>query len=165
MSEEALTYDSVRGAFFSAFPELLERIWNTFGSYYDLEKGTNEETPDAYPIFEDVVQKLAFELLESGQEEALLIRLFAFFESMANSPDPNVSRDLLGIAIIEPGLQKAECPSGLEIYGTQNEGICSDRGRSAGLTGKSTARVTSGNASAKSMCPVSRHNRELSADL
>jgi hypothetical protein len=104
---EALRYESVRGAFFSAFPELLERIWNTFGSYYDLEKGTHEETPDAsYPIFEDVVQKLAFELLESGQEEALLIRLFAFFENMANSPDPNVSRDLLGIAIIEPLVYK-----------------------------------------------------------
>ena len=106
MSEETLTYDSVRGAFFSAFPELLERIWSTFGSYYDLEKGTPEETPDTYLIFEDVVQKLAFELLESGQEEALLIRLFAFFENMANSPDPRVSRDLLGIAIIEPLVYK-----------------------------------------------------------
>jgi hypothetical protein len=102
MSEEALTFDSVRGALLSAFPELLERIWNTFGSYYDLEKGTLEETPEAYPIFEDVAQKLVFELLESGQEEALLTRLFAFFENMANCPDPNVSRDLLGIAILEP---------------------------------------------------------------
>jgi hypothetical protein len=106
MSEETLTFDSVRGSLLSAFPELLERIWNTLGSYYDLEKGTPEETPDAYPIFEDVVQKLTFELLESGQEEALLIRLFAFFENMANSPDPNVSRDLLGIAIIEPLVYK-----------------------------------------------------------
>ena len=110
MSEETLTFDSVRGSLLSAFPELLERIWNTLGSYYDLEKGTPEgtpeETPDEYPIFEDVVQKLTFELLESGQEEALLIRLFAFFENMANSPDPNVSRDLLGIAIIEPLVYK-----------------------------------------------------------
>jgi len=102
MNEEALTFDRVRRALLSAFPELLERIWNTFGSYYDLEKGTPEETPEAYPIFEDVIQKLVFELLESGQEEALLTRLFAFFEDMANSPDPNVSRDLLGIAILEP---------------------------------------------------------------
>jgi hypothetical protein len=102
MSEEPLTFGSIRGALLSAFPELLERIWNAFGSYYDLEKGTPEETPEAYPIFEDVVKKLVFELLESGQEEALLIRLFAFFENMANSPDPNVSRDLLGIAILEP---------------------------------------------------------------
>src|SRR6202048_800933 len=106
MSEEALTYDSVRGAFFSAFPGLLERIWNTFSAYYDLEKGTPEETPDAYPICEDVVQKLLFELLETGREEALLIRLFDFFENMANSPDPRVSRDLLGIAILEPLVYK-----------------------------------------------------------
>jgi hypothetical protein len=106
MSEEPLTFGSVRGALLSAFPALLERIWNTFGSYYDLEKGTPEETPEAYPIFEDVVQKLTFELLGSTQEAALLIRLFAFFEDMANSPDPNVSRDLLGIAIIEPLVYK-----------------------------------------------------------
>jgi hypothetical protein len=31
MSEEALTFDSVRAALLFAFPELLERIWNTFG--------------------------------------------------------------------------------------------------------------------------------------
>jgi hypothetical protein len=102
MSEGALTYDSVVGALLSAFPELLERVWSTFGSYYDLEKGTPEETPGAYPIFEDVVQKLVFDLLESGQDEASLNRLFLFFEDMANSPDPNVSRDLLGISILEP---------------------------------------------------------------
>jgi hypothetical protein len=102
MSEGALTYDSVVGALLSAFPELLERVWSTFGSYYDLEKGTPEETPGAYLIFEDVVQKLVFDLLESGQDEASLNRLFLFFEDMANSPDPNVSRDLLGISILEP---------------------------------------------------------------
>jgi hypothetical protein len=102
MDENNLTLDGINGALLSAFPELEERIRSAFGSYYDLEKGTPKETPEAYPIFEDVVQKLLFELLESGHEEALLIRLFAFFENMANSPDPNVSRDLLGIAILEP---------------------------------------------------------------
>src|ERR1700730_2557283 len=118
MSEEALTYDSVRGAFFSAFPGLLERIWNTFSSYYDLEKGTPEETPDAYPICEDVVQKLLFELLETGREEALLIRLFDFFENMANSPDPRVSRDLLGIAILEPSVyEKARVRTAWKFMG------------------------------------------------
>jgi len=108
VSEGELTYDRVQGALLSAFPELLERIWSTFGSYYDLEKGTPEETPEQYPVFEDVVQKLVFELLESGQNEALLARLFLFFEDMANSPDPNVSRDLLGIAIMEPLVYRRE---------------------------------------------------------
>jgi hypothetical protein len=60
------TYDGVRAALLSAFPELLETVWSTFGSYYDLEEGTPEETPEAYPIFEDVVMELVFELLESG---------------------------------------------------------------------------------------------------
>jgi hypothetical protein len=102
MCQKNLTFDSVRAALLSAFPELLERVWTTFGSYYDLEKGTEEETPGAYPVFEDVVQKVVFELLESGQDESLLTRLFLFFEDMANSVDPNVSRDLLGISILEP---------------------------------------------------------------
>jgi hypothetical protein len=88
MGEDALTFDRVVGALLSAFPELLERFWSTFGSYYDLEKGTPEETPEAYPVFEGVVKELVFELLESGQDEALLNRLFLFFEDMANSPDP-----------------------------------------------------------------------------
>src|ERR1700733_1443957 len=108
MSNEALTYDGIRGALLSAFPELLERIWSAFGSYYDLAKGTPEETPEAYPLFEDVVKNLVFDLLETGQEEALLARLFVFFERMANFPDPNVSRDLLGIAIIEPLAYRSE---------------------------------------------------------
>ena len=102
MCEKNLRYDGVRAALLSAFPELLEPIWSAFGSYYDLEKGTPEETPEAYPVFEEVVQKLVFELLESGQDENLLTRFFLFFEDMANSLDPNVSRDLLGIAILEP---------------------------------------------------------------
>lgn len=108
MCERNLTFNDVRGALLSAFPELLERIWSTFGSCYDLEKGTQEETPEEYPIFEDVVQKLVFELLQSGQDEGLLTRLFLFFEDMANSSDPSVSRDLLGIAILEPLVFKRE---------------------------------------------------------
>jgi hypothetical protein len=108
MSEKELVYDGIREALFSHFPELLERIWSTFGSYYDLEKGTPKETPEAYPIFEDVVKKLLFELLESGEDNSLLARLFLFFEDMANSPDPNVSRDLLAIAILEPLVDRKE---------------------------------------------------------
>ena len=102
MAEKNLTFDDICGALLSSFPELLDPIWSTFGSYYDLEKGTPEETPEAYPVFEDVVKKLVFELLESGRDENLLTRFFLFFEDMANSSDPNVSRDLLGIAILDP---------------------------------------------------------------
>jgi hypothetical protein len=87
MSEKDLAYGSIRDALLSAFPELLERIWSAFGSYYDLEKGTREETPGAYPIFEDVVQELVLELLDSGQDEGLVTRLFLFFEDMATASD------------------------------------------------------------------------------
>lgn len=98
MRQNQLDYDHIREALLSSFPELREKIEITFGADYDL----NNETPEAYLIFEDVVKKLLFELLESGQNEALLARLFIFLEEMANCPDPNVSRDLLGIAILEP---------------------------------------------------------------
>jgi hypothetical protein len=108
MTGKDLTFNGVRGALLTAFPELLERIWSTFGSYYALEKGTPEETPETYPIFECVVKELVFELLESGQDEGLLTRLFLFFEDMADSTDPNVSRDLLGIAILEPLVYRKE---------------------------------------------------------
>jgi hypothetical protein len=104
MSKELIAFDRVREALISAFPELWQSIEATFGDYHNLR----EETPEAYPIFEDVVQGLVFELLESGRDQALLRRLFLFFEDMANSPDPNVSRDLLGIAILEPLVYKRD---------------------------------------------------------
>ena len=101
MSENRLTYGDMREALLAAFPELLEQVWETFGSYYRLETGTPDEMPEAYPIFEDVVQVLLLELLESDKDGGLLTRLFLFFENMANSSDINV-RNLLGIAILEP---------------------------------------------------------------
>jgi hypothetical protein len=104
MPENQLVFGRIREALISSFPELWERIEKTFGSYYDPE----EETPEAYPIFEDVVKKLMFELLQDDYDQALLRRLFRFFEDMANSPDPNVSRDLLGIAILEPLVYRQE---------------------------------------------------------
>jgi hypothetical protein len=61
-----------------------------------------------YPIFEDVVQKVVFELLENDPDEPLLARLFLFFEDMANSTDLNISRDLLEIAIITPLVYRRE---------------------------------------------------------
>ena len=99
-----LRFELIREALLSTFPELWDRIERTFGSYYNPEN----ETPEAYPIFEDVVKKAMFELLESSLDDALLARLFHFFEDMANSSDPNVSRDLLGITILEPLVYKRE---------------------------------------------------------
>jgi hypothetical protein len=109
MDENNLTLDGIIGALLSAFPELEERIRSTFGSYYDLQKGTPEETPGAYLIFEDVVMKLVVDLLVIAEDEKLISRLFAFFEEMAKSTDPDVSQDLLGIAILEPLVYEKDC--------------------------------------------------------
>jgi hypothetical protein len=97
MSNQILTYSRTRAELLSRFPELLPRIEKTFGSYYDLKN----EMPDAYPIFEDVVQEFLFELLQTGKDHSRLTSLFSFFEEMATSGDRDVN-DLLGIAILEP---------------------------------------------------------------
>ena len=108
MAKQELTMSNIRGELLSAFPELLDRMWTEFSSYYNLEHGTEHETPGMYPIFEDVVQNAMFELLESDRDQPLLRRLFVFFEDMANSADVKISRDLLGIAIIEPLVYKRD---------------------------------------------------------
>ena len=102
MNRRYVSYGNVNEALLSTVPELHELIHRAFGSYYDLEAKTPDESPGSYLIFEGVVQKLVFDLLETNQDERLLSRLFGFFEEMATSTDPNVSRDLLGIAILEP---------------------------------------------------------------
>jgi len=108
-SDSGLTINSINRAVFAALPEIEERTRNVFGSYYDLQKGTPEETPGAYLIFEDVVMKLVVDLLVIAEDEKLISRLFAFFEEMAKSTDPEVSRDLLGIAILEPLVHEKDC--------------------------------------------------------
>ena len=97
-----LNFANVRQELLLRFPDLQETVAATLGYCYDLAT----ETPAAYPIFEDVVQKKLLQLIDSGEDSALLRRLFDFFEDMATSPDPNVSRDLLGIAILEPLVER-----------------------------------------------------------
>jgi hypothetical protein len=108
MDKRELTFENIREELFATFPVFWERARTVFGSYYDLDKGTDEETPGSYPIFEDVVQKVMFELLEIDQDQRFLAQLFVFFEDMANSPNIGISNDLLGIAIIVPLVHKPE---------------------------------------------------------
>lgn len=97
MRQESLVYDGIHKVLLSRFPELQVRLERAFGSYYDLR----QETPEAYPVFEDVLKHAVLELLDSGADDQLLARMFAFLEEMANSDDSNVT-DLLGISILEP---------------------------------------------------------------
>jgi hypothetical protein len=101
VSENNLTIECITEDVLSAFPGLLDPVWSNFNSYYRLESGTPEESPGAYPVFEDVAMPLVFELLANDTNDALLARFFLFFEKMADSPDVNV-RGLLDIAIVVP---------------------------------------------------------------
>lgn len=93
----ALVFRDVEKILLADFPELRGPLEKTFGSYYDLKS----ETPEAYPVFEDVLKEFLFDLLDFGGDDPMLARLFGFLEEMANSPDRNIT-DLLGIAILEP---------------------------------------------------------------
>ncbi|HTQ59522.1 MAG TPA: hypothetical protein VMI32_04825 [Candidatus Solibacter sp.] len=98
MIEKSLQYNQIREALLLAIPEIRDGIREKFGTYYNLDL----EMPDAYPIFEDVLKPLLLKSLEDQREETYTARIFDFLEAMANSPDPNVSRDLLCIAVLEP---------------------------------------------------------------
>jgi hypothetical protein len=92
-----LVFQNIEKLLLVKFPELRGPLERTFGSYYDLKA----ETPEAYPVFEDVLKEFLFDLLDLGGDDPLLPQIFSFLEEMANSSDTNVT-DLLGIAILEP---------------------------------------------------------------
>jgi hypothetical protein len=94
---DTVTFKDIERLLLARLPELHELVEKQFGSYYDLKT----ETPEAYPVFEDVLKKFLLDLLSSGDPGAILPRIFAFLEEMANSADRDVT-DLLGIAILEP---------------------------------------------------------------
>jgi hypothetical protein len=108
MNDSLMNYSNVCEKLFAEFPEFKRATWEMFSSTFDMESGDYEEMPGSYLVFEDIVQKRMFELLASGSDDAFLQRVFDFFEVMAGAEDVNVSRDLLGIAIMEPLVYRKE---------------------------------------------------------
>jgi hypothetical protein len=97
MADQKLIFKGIETVLLREFPELTNRMENTFGSYYDLKS----EVPQAYPVFEDVFWEFVVEKLLDGDNDELLERAFLFCERMASSEDVQVV-NLLWIAILVP---------------------------------------------------------------
>jgi len=95
--QDMLVYRGIEKLLLAKLPELRGLLEKTFGAYYNLKS----EMPEAYPVFEDVLQEFLFDLLDLGGDDPSLPRIFTFLEEMANSSDRDVT-DLLGITILEP---------------------------------------------------------------
>jgi len=128
-----LTYKDIEKVALTRFPETGKLVEQTFGSYYDL----TSEVPAAYPIFEDVIQELIFELLDARKDDYLLRRIFVFLEEMADSNDKEVV-NLLWITVLEPLVSNHErIRRAWEFMGPRTRSlskeIAQSRGRYEGL--------------------------------
>jgi hypothetical protein len=94
--QDPLIYKDIEKVLLARFPELWELVEKTFGSYYDLKT----ELPGAYSVFEDVLQKLLFDLLDTAKDDLPIRRICSFLEEMAGSPDKDVV-NLLWIGILQ----------------------------------------------------------------
>jgi hypothetical protein len=103
MMHSKLNYQGIEKVVLERFPELAGPVEQTFGSYYDLKT----ESPEAYPVFESVLQEFVVKLLEANDNDPLIRRIFSFFEEMASSVNINVV-NLLWIAILKPLLSQPE---------------------------------------------------------
>src|SRR5437867_337012 len=89
-----MKYEEASRLLIEAIPELK--------SQYDAElEWWKDETPGPHIIFGDVLLPFVTKLIEVGESERLVRRIFAFIERMANSEDSRV-RDLVGVSICEP---------------------------------------------------------------
>jgi hypothetical protein len=86
MNEQKLVYTGIEIVLLTEFPELTDRMKNTFGAYYDL----TSEMPQAYPVFESVFQEFLMEKLLQHDGDKVLDRIFLFCERMARSEDAEV---------------------------------------------------------------------------
>jgi hypothetical protein len=89
-----LAFSKVSNALLSALPELQERYSR------ELSWWQGPEPPNQYTVFGFVVEPAVRDLLSSTKDQALLKRIFDFFEEMARSSDIEVP-NLLQIAIFE----------------------------------------------------------------
>jgi hypothetical protein len=128
MNPSTLKYRGIERTLLDRFPELRVRVQQEFGSYYDLKT----EMPEAYPVFEDVLQPFVLELLDRQGANPFLTRIFAFFEEMAGSPDRDVT-DLLGIAFLGPLVIDRERVRGAWKYmGERTKELARENARSGG---------------------------------
>ena len=88
-----ITYENLPAQLVEAVPEL--------GPQYETElKWWGAEDPGAHNIFGDVLNPYLRSLLQSGNQEELLRRIFAFLERMANHEDIRV-QEVVAVTVCE----------------------------------------------------------------
>ena len=86
MATKSLIYTEIEKRLFEAFPQLTALYQKEFSYWVDWDK----ERPGNYLIFAMVVVPYLVAQLDEPGDERTLTKLFAFFEEMAVSDDPEV---------------------------------------------------------------------------
>jgi len=95
MAATSLNYPEVEKRLFEALPQLVPTYREEFSYWVDWEK-----PPGSYLVFAMVVVPFLVAQLDDPGDGQALARLFAFFEEMAASGDPEV-RNLLKSEVVQ----------------------------------------------------------------
>lgn len=116
MTTNSLIYAEVEKRLFEAFPQLAALHQREFTDWVDWDK----ERPGSYLVFATVVFPYVIGQLNEPGDGQTLAKLFAFFEEMAASGDPEVV-NLLKLEVVQklvrdPGhLAKAQKRMGSQV--------------------------------------------------
>jgi len=86
MATESVNYREIEKRLFETFPQLTAAYQREFSYWVDWDK----ERPGTYLVFATVVVPYLIAHLDEPGDGQALVRLFAFFEEMAASNDPEV---------------------------------------------------------------------------
>ena len=129
MTTGPLAYEGLDHVFLETFPEFADNYAREFDYWVD-----RDNPPGMYLILSILVFPNIVSLLDTGQNQELIWRLFEFFEAMASSSDRNVI-DLLGIEVIHRLLNdQIRLQKAWPYMGTKTRELAKFAAKALGLT-------------------------------